>query len=157
MITIVRKDFNHNISKSAYETYIDTFDATTVVCTEGCGGTHTKHGFYKRSYYHNNNKCYIYILRIKCNKCNKTHAILPYFLLPYFLIPISDIINILTLYTKDQYKCFFERNYIYDESKVSYIKRRFSGCVIHSVKNLYQSLYSHLTKSVHLIEIMEPT
>lgn len=153
MITTITKDFNPSISNISYKTYINNFDPSSVTCTEeGCDGTHTKHSTYKRSYYYNNKKYYIYILRIKCKKCNKTHAILPYFLLPYFLTPIIDIINILSLKTKEQYERFYEEYEHVDESRIYYIKRKFFGCSIQDRKGLYQRLISYSSGIIHVIE-----
>lgn len=94
-----------NVNYNCYEEKIlKSYTIFDYICPK-CGARHSliRHGCYER------NVCFINscknvieekitILRLKCNSCNSTHAILPNDIIPYCIYSFSFILNILLKY-----------------------------------------------------------
>lgn len=96
-------DFNVNYNNYD-EKILNNYSLLTYKCPK-CGAEHAfiRHGSYER------NICFIdkdyniisekiNILRVKCNSCKGTHAILPNDIIPYCIYSLSFILNVLTDY-----------------------------------------------------------
>ena len=94
MITLINKNFNKNTNE--YFKYVDSHDFSVYSCPS-CHSTCSliKHGFYKRNTKINNKIKNLYVLRLKCKHCGKTHAVLPSFVVPYLLTSVDDAVMII--------------------------------------------------------------
>lgn len=104
MITLKEKNFNQNVNK--YFKYVDSCNFNAFTCPS-CGsiGSLIKHGFYDRKIKINNIIRILTVLRIKCKKCGKTHAVLPSFVIPYLLTSVYDAVAVIND-SLDISKCF---------------------------------------------------
>ncbi len=75
-----------------------------------------KHGKYFRDIIDDNGDAIsINIFRLKCNCCNKTHAIIPSFIIPYFKLPLNVILDIILLLKKRKsYSYIVDKLFAYD-------------------------------------------
>lgn len=125
MITQINKNFNENNLENLitkYNEYCLNANFTFFKCPScHCTGSIVRHGYYCRTIYINGIKYRICILRIKCKKCGKTHAVLPSFVIPYIQLSIYDVVKIIKdnsagdstfykkLYLLKQYKNWYNR------------------------------------------------
>jgi hypothetical protein len=166
-------DFTVNIN-NYIEKILNNYLFFDYICPK-CGAKHsfTRHASYKRNicFMKNNNICEeeMCILRLKCNSCNSTHAILPNDVIPYCVYSFSFIINVLTkYYSKDNkikdicslFSISFQLIYNFISKLLIFLKSTFSvlnnlGCEVPCTPqklvltiNLYQQnrdfLYSYL-------------
>lgn len=92
---------NFNINTKEYLNYIVNLEIKTITCPN-CGTCDLeRHGYYKRYVIISRNKYYIRILRVRCKRCGRTHAVLPDFIIPYLHEPIKNIQKLVTSSTKD--------------------------------------------------------
>lgn len=81
-----------HIFKSFYSRLINTIDFSSVECScHSCDWSF--HGYYKRYYTFLNRKIRVKILRIKCNTCGKTHALLIEDMIPFSTLSYEEIIS----------------------------------------------------------------
>ena len=74
------------------------------------------HGKYKRTLIINDKKETIYLQRIYCKHCKKTHTIMPIFIVPYERKPLDYILDLVKGYndkdiSKADYENFINTNY----------------------------------------------
>ncbi len=80
------------------------------------------HGMYSRKFIDNNGDTIsINIHRVKCNCCNKTHAIIPWFIIPYCKIPLNVILDIILLLKNNKSYSFIADILSVYELNLSYI------------------------------------
>lgn len=115
------------LTQNNYEIFIHSIQLTSIPCSCGHFGCLTKHGYYKRSIKTESlSKVTLSILRVKCNICGKTHAIVPISIIPYSSIILKDHVTIIKnhLSTRPQETLMNEKPLI-DESNISYIISRY--------------------------------
>lgn len=69
-----------------------------VKCSCNVHGECIKYGKYKRTFKVNGRKFIIYIQRIYCKNCGKTHAVIPSFLVPYQTKTLRELIEDFEIY-----------------------------------------------------------
>lgn len=106
MISLNAKNFNtylkhfskNSISELINEYYfqcstLDLSSFSCPCCSHKC--SFTIHGYYTRNIIINGVKYKIRILRVKCNECGRTHAVLPSFIIPYIQTSLNDALTII--------------------------------------------------------------
>lgn len=90
MISIYLENFKNEITQKIYDTIISVLNIHALVCPM-CGHCHmTKHAYYSRKVKTTDGIKELVILRVKCENCNSTHALLPSCLIPYQSIQLKD-------------------------------------------------------------------
>lgn len=89
MISVKFSEININKQRK-YNEAINKMNICQIECTCGHCGCLVRHGYYKRKVKTKDETITLYILRVKCKECRKTHAILPDMIIPYSQIP-ADI------------------------------------------------------------------
>ena len=146
MITI-NYDKSNTLTQNNYENFIKSINLASIPCSCGRFGCLTKHGYYNRRIKTDSlSKVTLSILRVKCNICGKTHAIVPISIIPYSSITLEDHLTIIKNYLSNlpQDTIMTEKPLI-DESNISYIISRYKKfwhqCLIAFSISLYKSLY----------------
>ena len=82
-----------------YDEYVDSINFFSLRCSK-CRrkGACNKHAYYTRQIVTDEAKQPIDILRVLCNHCDRTHALLPNWIVPYSQILLADHIRIIRLY-----------------------------------------------------------
>ena len=70
------------ISQKSYEDIVFSLNRKDLICSCGCRGKLIWHGRYKRKVLTANTQVSLFIFRVKCTACGRTHAILPSGLTP---------------------------------------------------------------------------
>ena len=110
MITLIRKN-NNTINKfcvniNQYNEAMDKLTSYKLECGCGIKGNCIKYGKYKRTLIINDKKETIYLQRIYCKHCKKTHTIMPIFIVPYERKPLDYILDLVKGYNdKDISSC----------------------------------------------------
>ena len=122
MITIYTNKIN-TLNQNNYDLFISSINLNTIPCSCNHHGCLIKHGYYKRTVKSLPfSKVKLSILRVKCNICNKTHAIMPSDIIPYSSITVSDTISIICDFENDvKSYSIMDTKPIIDESNISYI------------------------------------
>ncbi len=113
MITLIRKN-NNTINKfcvniNQYNEAMDKLTSYKLECGCGIKGNCIKYGKYKRTLIINDKKETIYLQRIYCKHCKKTHTIMPIFIVPYERKPLDYILDLVNGYNdKDISKADYE-------------------------------------------------
>lgn len=99
MLHIFDINYTCNLKKD-YENYIENINTENFICPNcKAKGRLSKHGHYERNIIIYENlevrEDKIKILRLICNSCKKTHAILPDFIIPYHVYTINLILSCL--------------------------------------------------------------
>ena len=98
MITFKTLSFN-NYSQDFYNEDIKSLDLNKVKCTCGSTGHFHRHACYQRYLTIDaNHTLLISIIRIKCDSCGCTHALLPSIIIPYRILSNPSIIRITKSY-----------------------------------------------------------
>lgn len=98
MITFQTFNFN-NYSQDSYDLDISSLALTKIKCTCGSTGHFHRHAVYPRYLtLDSDNTILISIVRIKCESCNCTHALLPSIIIPYRILSNPCIIKIIQSY-----------------------------------------------------------
>lgn len=106
MITVFSLYFNNDISftynQVNYDNDILNFNMYEAVCP-CCGavGFFIDHAHYSR--YFSNSTEQLSIKRIRCTKCNHTHALLPEIIIPYRYFSSPIILKLFSLYLKNSF------------------------------------------------------
>lgn len=125
MITILSSKIKY-ISPFTYLNFINSISLNQLPCSCGISGSLIKHAYYRRSIKTNRGIRSLYILRMKCKHCGKTHAILPSSIVPYSRILLSDQLTILRIFHNHaSFDPFMMANEWIDESNIQYIIRQF--------------------------------
>lgn len=88
MITIKTENYNL-ISQDFYNKTIDSLDLSLIPCTCGHSGCLIRYGSYKRNVQLKDKTISLSLVRVYCNVCGHTHALLLSSLVPYSQIPLN--------------------------------------------------------------------
>lgn len=88
MITIKTENYNL-ISQDFYNKTIDSLDLNLIPCTCGHFGCLIRYGSYKRNVQLKDKIITLSLVRVYCNACGHTHALLLSSLVPYSQIPME--------------------------------------------------------------------
>lgn len=88
MITIKTENYNL-ISQDFYNKTIDSLDLSLIPCTCGHSGCLIRYGSYKRNVQLKDKMITLSLVRVYCNACGHTHALLLSSLVPYSQIPLN--------------------------------------------------------------------
>lgn len=116
-----------DINQIIYNEYIFKLDLNKIKCSCSCTGKLKKHGYYKRNIKIKGVKKELYVLRVKCNYCNKTHAILLSSIIPYKQILLIDCFSIIKN-REDKYilNQIMAENLLIDESNIQYVIKQYN-------------------------------
>ena len=89
------KEIDDNIVQKIYVEAINKINITQVKCCQHHGGSFIIHGYYRRRIKRNESIADINILRIKCEYCNKTHAVFFNDIIPYSMFNAYEFHKIL--------------------------------------------------------------
>lgn len=94
MITLYVEDLNTEITQDIYDGYINQIDVHHLECT--CQRHDMViHGYYTRNLRIHDHTISLKILRVRCNSCHHTHAILLSSIVPYQSIALNIQIQII--------------------------------------------------------------
>lgn len=88
MITITTENYNL-ISQDFYDNIINSLDLNLIPCTCGHSGCLIRHGSYKRNIKLTDEVLSLTVVRVYCNSCGHTHALLLSSIVPYSQIPLA--------------------------------------------------------------------
>jgi hypothetical protein len=95
MITITSDKIN-TLNQNTYDYFIYSLDFKRITCSCEHSGCLIKHGHYTRSIKSDSDKLIrLSFLRVKCDFCGRTHAIVPYLIIPYSQITAPDQLRII--------------------------------------------------------------
>lgn len=86
---------NNNISQDNYDKAIIHALHSDIVCDSCQNSSWTIHCKYKRYVYRLGKRYTIFITRIRCNECGKTHAVLVEGMIPFHISTFDEVIEIL--------------------------------------------------------------
>lgn len=122
MISLITGIFNRHICQKTYDNIINNLNISALRCPK-CGGYHfVKHGYYSRKFKTLPEPIDLVILRLKCQSCHSTHALLPDFIVPYSSIPYVYHIAIIKNENIDE---LMIENPFVDENIIAYIRKSF--------------------------------
>ena len=118
MIIVFNEKIN-TISQEIYDRIINSIHLYSVTCTCGHSGCLTRHAYYSRSIRFRSVLVTLKLLRVKCSRCGRTHAILLSCIIPYSQIPLEDQIKIVLDYESgSDVMSVLETNYLVDPREV---------------------------------------
>lgn len=97
MITVKTENYNH-ISQDFYNKTIASLELHLLSCTCGHSGCLIRYGSYRRSIQLAHKTLSLSVMRVYCNICGHTHALLLSSMVPYSQIPLSLHIRFLDAY-----------------------------------------------------------
>lgn len=126
MITINMNNFK-TITSNIYNNLMDKLQLWSIPCPcchhKGCL---IRHGHYERMVKAISGTVKLSVLRVKCNSCGHTHAILPESLIPYSQLPFDVQQTVLCFpFNSKQVQDILNSNYDITESDISYVKTVF--------------------------------
>lgn len=125
MITIFSQKIK-SFSQNNYDHLIRSIDFHKLSCTCGQKANLVKHGYYKRSLKVASSLITLSILRVKCNSCNRTHALLPSCIIPYSQVSYEDHLSIIHIYlSHSSFEPLMLHNLLIDEGTIRYIIRQY--------------------------------
>lgn len=125
MITIIADKIN-TLNQISYNKFLGNINYNQLSCSCGMSGCFNKHGYYNRSIKTSDGIITIFIHRVKCKHCSKTHAIFPHIIVPYSQILLREHISILTAYTnKTSFESIMLDIISIDESNIRYVISRY--------------------------------
>ena len=125
MITISSPKIK-SFSQKNYNEIIDKLQFHSISCTCGQKGQLIRHGYYTRSIKTPSGLKSLKILRVKCNHCNRTHAILLDFIVPYSRITLEDHLAIIKSFeSKQSYEPIMLLNPYIDEGNIVYVIKQY--------------------------------
>lgn len=105
MITFKTLSFN-NYSQNSYDNDVRSLDLNKFKCTCGSTGHFHRHACYQRYLAIDaSHTLLISIVRIKCESCGCTHALLPSIIIPYRILSNPSIIRIIKSYRNITHSC----------------------------------------------------
>lgn len=137
-----------SIHNNYYE-FFDFINIKSLDCPICKSSGLTCHGRYSRQLVdESGDTVTINIYRLKCKCCNKTHAIIPWFIIPYFKLPLTLILEIIGLLKQGiSYKEIVSSLLVYDLdlSYIYFIDKKYL---------LWELFYSNITYSMNTSNIM---
>ncbi len=145
MITVCSELCN-SFSQRIYDTIISRVNIFSLVCTCGCKGTLVYHGSYMR-HLKDGSECFsLKIQRVQCRQCQRTHALMPYFLVPYSQVSLHEQKKVLAaIYAGTSLPALLRDSASLDESYVRYLLRKFRKHWEQRLYALHLSLTDRLT------------
>lgn len=126
MITLNTDNYK-NFSQNTYNILISEIQFNRLTCP-CCGhkGCFSIHGYYERSLKTSGGKTVLTILRIKCEFCGSTHALLPSYIVPYSQSSLSDHVEVIDAFEgNEKTAAVLKHNSSIDESTLRYIIRQY--------------------------------
>lgn len=152
MITLKTKNFNI-FNQSEYEKMIGTQQYMSALCACGSKGNYVIHGYYYRSIKAPFFKLRLRVLRIRCQLCGKTHAVLPTDIVPYSQVTFSTQLDVvLTLENISISKDILTLHPELDDSDIYRIKKRYSE---HWRERLLSSLLDGISLLMHPSKLIQ--
>ena len=127
MITLFVEDYNP-LTPDFYNYFLSKIQLHQLSCPCGHAGCLHIHGYYKRFIKTPSGKLPFRILRVKCECCGHTHAILLSSMVPYSQISLSDHLQIIQAADTADLSSFMDSNPSIDESNCRFILRNFRKC-----------------------------
>ena len=128
MITISTENLNL-ISQDFYNDVVSSLDLTLVPCTCGQIGNLIRHGSYKRRFQLYDQILTITIVRVFCNVCRHTHALLLSSMVPYSQIPLQTQFDaIQSMEHPKKRSAFLDEHCFIDENNIHYVFRNYKRC-----------------------------
>ena len=158
MITIPIEDCN-SFSQKTYDEYLFRLQPHMIKCKCGrCGGL-IFYGRYERHLKILGLFLSLFIQRVRCSFCARTHALIPSLIVPYSQIPREDQQDILKLNAEGRpINPVMERNYQIDESYVRHVIRRYKRFWKERILSLGLSLHDRLAEAclfVYSLQFMQ--
>lgn len=125
MITL-SVDLCNPLSQDFYDKTIYNLQFHQLVCTCGCSGCLTVHGYYDRSVKCGDSCLRLHICRLICSECGHTHALLLSSIVPYSQISTKEQLEIVSLSESGgDFSPVMDNTPSLDESCVRSVIRRF--------------------------------
>lgn len=93
MITVIVEEYNI-ISQEFYDSVIDSLQLHLLKCTCDHSACLSVHAFYQRGVSTPEGTIKIWICRVKCSVCGRTHAILLSSMVPYSRVALADQVKV---------------------------------------------------------------
>ena len=125
MITVSFTGFK-GITVKIYGEFTANLPLYRLNCSCGHAGCLVRHGYYRRRLKTRQGTIVLYILRVKCKECGRTHAILPELVVPYSQIP-ADLQQYMLLYSlgSPELEALMRENSDITESSVLAVRSRY--------------------------------
>lgn len=121
MISLITKNLNKDLTQEIYDDYINSIDVHSLMCS--CGQRDTVvHGYYSRKVKTSSSVIDLVVLRVKCKRCCKTHAVILSNIVPYQPIQLEVQIRIIL---NDNLEELMISNISIDEQTIYRVKQRF--------------------------------
>lgn len=128
MITIETENYNL-ISQDFYDKTINSIDLTLIPCTCGHSGCLIRHGSYKRRIQLTDQILTLTIVRVFCNVCGHTHALLLSSMVPYSQIPLHTQYDaVLAFEEHGDLSSVLTKHCFVDENNLRSILRNYRHC-----------------------------
>jgi len=125
MITLLTNDFKR-FTQAIYDETVEKMQIRRIPCSCGCSGCMVRHGFYLRRFKDSYGTKRIRILRLKCTRCKRTHAILPAAIVPYSQISLACQQTMLrSRIGSPAMETMMNANPDIDESSISHVRKQF--------------------------------
>ena len=125
MLTVLTQKCN-TFSQDFYDRIVNSINFFSVSCRCGHTGCLTRHGYYKRSFRFKSHKYTIFVLRVKCSQCGRTHAVLLSAMVPYSQIPLEDQISVIDAFESGgDIMSVTEENYLIEPQEVYNIVHKY--------------------------------
>ena len=139
MITIKTENYNL-ISQDFYNKTIDSLDLRLIPCTCGHSGYLIRYGSYKRKLQLKDEVITLTIVRVYCNACGHTHALLLSSMVPYSQIPLDLHITSIQTYESGNSLCDILTDQCFiDENNLKSIIRSY---LLHWKQRMYSAFLS---------------
>jgi len=127
MVTVFLENCNIQ-SQEDYDNIVNDLNICSLTCTCGCVGNMVLYGKYKRSLRVLSTLLPVFVRRVQCKHCGRTHAVLLGCWVPYQQIPLEDQIQIvLSEGDSDKTKAVLDENNLIDESEIYRIRLHFKS------------------------------
>lgn len=127
---IVLINIIHQITQSDYDAILRSISLRETVCPH-CGGT----GFhiyrkYRRLVKNGDypEKTVLFIQRVRCSHCGRTHAILPATIVPYSQTTMADTVRIIQAGSAEEAKEILDENLLLGEKDIYRTRLRYRSC-----------------------------
>jgi hypothetical protein len=122
---LTHEDGVNDLSQEHYDKLIDSLDLKLLTCPH-CHHTGTVvHAYYDRWVKNGEVEFELIVLRVKCQFCGKTHAILPDSLIPYSSIPEEVTIEIIKAGNKEKLEEILTDNLCLDLTDIYRIRKNY--------------------------------
>lgn len=136
------------LSQESYNNFLDSIPIYKLTCSCGRSGHLTKHAYYTRTAKTTEGPITLRILRVKCKRCGKTHALFPECIVPYSQILLEDHLKIITAYSnKTSFEPIMMSNLYIDESNIRYIIKKYLSHWKERIAAFFISMDANLTFS----------